>query len=70
MSVAAILLLVKLLGPALIQETGPFVANWQQGILLNEQVQIAYYNALTAYYQTLPRHKNRIVKHGKARKSR
>jgi hypothetical protein len=51
MSAAAIAPLTQL-APALIQGTAPIIGGVQQQIIMQQQVQIAYYGALTAYYNS------------------
>jgi hypothetical protein len=51
MSAAAIALLIQL-APALIQGTAPIIGGVQQQITTQQEVQIAYYGALTAYYNS------------------
>ena len=51
MSAAAIALLIQL-APGLLQAGVPLVQGVQSQIIMQQQVQIAYYGALTAYYNS------------------
>lgn len=50
MSVATALLLAKLLGPAALQLGGQAVGNLHQDVMGYQAVQVAYYQATTAYW--------------------
>lgn len=51
MSAAALALLIQL-APGLLQAGVPLAQGVQQQIMLQQQVQIAYYGALAAYYNS------------------